>query len=322
MSDRVSEATQALVARFQRQRPVRSGSLLITLFGDSIAPRGGTITLGSLIRLAASFEIPERVVRTSVGRLAQEGWLAFRRSGRQSEYFLTDHGKNRFAEATQRIYGEAPQSWDGYWTLLLLPAGQRASRERLREEMSWLGFGQVGPGVLAHPSRSVEDTLSQLREIRLDGSSRAQASRMKPGRDVIVMRAASDGPEADKALLQAGWDLGELTRAYQRFVATFEPVESAVGAGRVSLPPQTAFIIRTLLIHEYRKIHLRDPLLPRSLLPADWVGARAYALCRDLYRQVFSAAEEHVAATASTLDGELRSPSRDTLRRFGGLTAE
>src|SRR2546430_16693793 len=28
-----------------------------------------------------------------------------------------------------------------------------------------------------------------------------------------------------------------------------------------------SFIIRTLLIHEYRKIHLRDPLLPPALLP-------------------------------------------------------
>src|SRR5215470_7417663 len=100
MSDRLAQATRALVARFQRQRPVRSGSLLITVFGDAIAPRGGTVTLGSLIRLAEPFGIPERLVRTSVRRLAKDGWLTFRREGRQSEYFLTEHGRSRFAEAT------------------------------------------------------------------------------------------------------------------------------------------------------------------------------------------------------------------------------
>src|SRR5688572_26493895 len=72
----IHQATQALLVRFHRQKPVRTGSLLITVLGDSIAPRGGIVTLGSLIRLAAPFDLPERLVRTSVGRLANEGWLS------------------------------------------------------------------------------------------------------------------------------------------------------------------------------------------------------------------------------------------------------
>lgn len=306
MSDRLSQATQQLISRFRRQRPVRSGSLLITLFGDAVAPRGGTVTLGSLIRLAEPFGIPERLVRTSVGRLAQEGWLEFRRAGRQSEYFLTEHGRSRFAEATQRIYGEAPQSWDGHWTLILLPAAPHADRDKIREEMSWLGFGLVSPGVLAHASRSVADTRAQLAQLRVDGSA-------------IVMSAVSEDAAADQALLRSGWDLAELARSYQRFVTTFEGV-AALLTGRREPEPSRAFVVRTLLIHEYRKIHLRDPLLPHSLLPADWAGVRAYELCRDLYRKVFAAAELHVSAVSETLDGSKLPPAaRDTFRRFGGL---
>ena len=305
MSDRLTQATHTLVAKFQRQRPVRAGSLLITLFGDAIAPRGGTVTLGSLIRLVQPFGITDRLVRTSVGRLAKDGWLDFRRAGRQSEYVLTAHGKSRFAEATQRIYAEAPQSWDGHWTLILLPPGPRIRRETIREEMSWLGFGQVSAGVLAHASRSVADTRSQLAELSIDGSA-------------IVMRAASEGVDADRALLQAGWDLAELARSYQRFVASFEPVREVLAA-RSTPQPETAFVIRTLLIHEYRKIHLRDPLLPHSLLPRDWIGAKAYELCGELYRRVFAAAEQHISAAAETLDSKLATPSRETYRRFGGV---
>lgn len=307
MSDRLTQATHTLVARFQRQRPVRAGSLLVTMFGDAIAPRGGAVTLGSLIRLAAPFEVTDRLVRTSVGRLAKDGWLEFRRAGRQSEYVLTAHGRSRFAEATQRIYAEAPHSWDGHWTLIFLPAGPRARRETIREEMTWLGFGQVSAGVLAHASRSVEDTRRQLEELRVNGQA-------------IVMRAKSEGAEADQGLLAAGWDFAELGRSYQKFVASFEPVREVL-AGRGGLPSETAFVIRTLLIHEYRKIHLRDPLLPNSLLPSDWVGVRAYELCRDLYRRVFAAAEDHITAVAETLESKLAAPSRDTYRRFGGVEA-
>ncbi len=303
MIDRLAQATHALVARFQRQRPVRSGSLLITLLGDAISPRGGVITLGSLIGLAQPFGIPERLVRTSVGRLAQEGWLTARREGRQSEYFLTEHGKNRFAEATERIYSAGPQTWDGAWTLLLLPAGPQAAR--IREEMQWLGFGQISPGVLAHPSRSVADTRSQLAELQME-------------KGAVVMQAASGGADDDRTLLEAGWDLGELARSYQRFVKSFTPVTELINAPE-HCPPETAFVIRTLLIHEYRKIHLRDPLLPHSLLPQNWIGASAYELCRDLYRRVFPVAEQHITVTAETLAGTLAAASRETWRRFGGL---
>lgn len=305
MPGNLTQATHTLVAKFRRQRPLRAGSLLITVFGDAIAPRGGSVTLGSLIRLAEPFGIPDRLVRTSVGRLAQDGWLEFRRSGRQSEYFLTEHGRSRFAEATQRIYGEAPLSWNGHWTLILLPPGPRARREKIRQEMAWLGFGQVNSGVLAHASRSVAETRALLAELRVVTGA-------------IVMSAQSEGAAADQAMLQAGWAFAELAHSYQRFVAAFAPFEPLLN-GRAAPAPDVAFVIRSLLIHEYRKIHLRDPLLPHSLLPEDWIGARAYELCRALYRKVFLPAEEHISATAETLSGKLPAPSADTYTRFGGL---
>ena len=68
-------------------------------------PARGPITLGSLIQVAGVFRLPERLVRTSVARLANEGWLAGRKEGRQSEYRLAPGGEQRFAEATRRIYG-------------------------------------------------------------------------------------------------------------------------------------------------------------------------------------------------------------------------
>ena len=73
MTDRIDTCLVALLGRFRRQRPLRSGSLLMTILGDAIAPRGGRVTLGSLIRLAEPLGLPERLVRTSVARLAQDG---------------------------------------------------------------------------------------------------------------------------------------------------------------------------------------------------------------------------------------------------------
>ncbi len=81
-------------------------------------PRGGAVALGSLIRLATPFGLNERLVRTATARLAQEGWVKARRVGKLSEYELSNDGRERFAEATKRIYGEPGAHWSGRWTLM------------------------------------------------------------------------------------------------------------------------------------------------------------------------------------------------------------
>ena len=56
-------------------RPLRANSLIITIYGDMIAPHGGTVLLGGLIRLVAPLGLNPRTVRTSVFRLSREKWL-------------------------------------------------------------------------------------------------------------------------------------------------------------------------------------------------------------------------------------------------------
>jgi phenylacetic acid degradation operon negative regulatory protein len=301
--DRIaSPATRALVAGFRRRRPLRAGSLLITIFGDAIAPRGGTVSLSSLIGIAAPFGISERLVRTSVGRLAQEGWLAGRRERRHSEYGLSETGRSRFAEATLRIYGRGPERWSRDWTLVLLPQAAAVQREALREPLGWLGFGQLEPGLLAHPTCQAEAVRGSLQDVPL-------------GNRAVILQASTGDPQADQQIADSGWDLAGLAERYRRFVRQFEPIRRTP-----PLDPASAFAARTLLIHEYRRIHLRDPLLPDELLPAAWVGTAAYDLCRELYPRLFAQAEAYLDTTARRLSGPLPPPDAGALQRFGGLS--
>jgi len=301
----VATATQSLLRRFQSQRPIRGGSLLVTIFGDAVAPRGGIVTLGSLIQLAAPFGLTERLVRTSVARLAQDGWLVARRDGRLSEYRLAPRGEQRFAEATQRIYSKGPVDWDGHWTVLILPPNGRQRRDTLRDGLRWLGFGQVSPGVFAHPNSDLRQARKWLHSLEV-------------GKDALLLKASSEDAGIDQAVVAAGWDLGELARRYKRFADAFSVVDAALSS-RESVTPQSAFVIRTLLIHDYRKIHLQDPLLPPALLPSDWVGSRAYDTCAQLYGKVFNAAEDYLTSTASTLEAGLPQADPAVYERFGGI---
>jgi phenylacetic acid degradation operon negative regulatory protein len=303
MPNRPSAVAADLVERFRRQRPVRAGSLMVTLFGDSIMPRGGAIALGSLIPLASLFGLNERLVRTATARLAQQGWLATRRVGKRSEYRLSDGGRERFAEATERIYGDPANEGSGRWTLIVLPPAPVARRRRLRQELAWQGFGELGNGVFAHPELPARALAWQIREANL------------PDR-TLVFEADLASPATAAPLVQLGWDLKDLAKRYRRFVERFGRVDAAL-TGR--LEPEIGFIVRTLLIHEYRRLHLRDPLLPARLLPADWPGLKAAEICRSIYGRVFAPSEAHLSAVASQLEGALPPADPSTLQRFGGF---
>jgi phenylacetic acid degradation operon negative regulatory protein len=125
------------IARFLAEDPPRSKSLVVTIFGDAIVPHGGTVWLGSLIELLAPFGVNDRLLRTSVFRLAQEGWLGSQRDGRRSSYAITPGAMARFRHAYRRIYAPLAVHWDGHWTLVInsgeIDAAERAA---MRKESS------------------------------------------------------------------------------------------------------------------------------------------------------------------------------------------
>lgn len=302
----IESASKVLVEEFRSRTTLRAGSLITTVFGDSIAPRGGTVWLGSLITAMREFGVNERLVRTSVFRLAQDGWLQSKQIGRRSYYSLTEEGRERFEQATQKIYGEPASAWDGEWTTILMSGLDPASKDVVRRELGWLGFGSLSPNVLAHPAPDMANLDLAL-------------ARMGLADELVVMtgRTVRNEP-AMRALVKDSWNLADIDAGYASFVERFRPLINAHGKG-AEMSPKSAFLVRTLLIQEYRKILLRDPQLPAELLPADWHGTGAYQLCRNLYQAVYAAADDYLGKVMESAEGPLPPPGAAFMRRFGGL---
>ena len=111
------------------------------------------------------------------------------------------------------------------------------------------------------------------------------------------------------------WDLRKVADHYQTFVHRFETVIPLL---KTAPAPEEAFVLQTLLAHEFRRVVLHDPRLPAVLLPADWPGHTAYDLCRTVYRKTYAPVREYLAQNISTRAGELTSRP-DFLQRLGGL---
>jgi len=276
-----------------KREPSRTGSIVITVFGDAIVPRGGSVWLGTLLEFFESVDIDSGVVRTAMSRLAADGWLTREKVGRNSFYRLADKGSQTFEAATRHIYDPPSSDWTGRFELLLIGNGE--DRDVSREALRNAGFGSPLPGVWVAPSGvPVPDEAAGA--IRLEVSAEDDSGRR---------------------LLSASWPLDRTADAYLKFMKTFEPLRASLGRGEI-LSDTDAFTARILLIHHYRRVVLRDPLLPTALLPRDWPGRAARKLCGDIYRGLLPASEQWLDAHASNENGPLPKPDRALARRFDG----
>lgn len=296
--DTVIQPIKTRLDDFRQQRRVQAGSLIISVFGDAILPRGGRVWLGSLIRLLEPLELNERLVRTSVFRLAKEEWLRTETVGRRADYVLTNSGRRRFEEASRHIYASHAPLWDRRWRLILAVGEfDPKEREHLRRALFWQGFGVLGSDCFVHPSADLTATFDALVAEGLSD----HLGRLMP----LLAADSRSGLSADDAdLVRRAWNLDELAAAYAAFVATYLPILAELRNDRqATVGGEDAFLLRTLLIHDYRRLLLRDPELPDVLLPLEWPGQKARLLCKELYRRLEAASERHLDEFLTLADG-------------------
>lgn len=301
-----------MIPRLLKRLKPRAKSVIITVYGDSIMHHGGSAWLGSVIELVEPLGLNERVVRTSVFRLARENWLVAEQIGRRSYYRLTDSGRRRSNAAHGRIYYRPGQPWDRRWTFIVANfAGMDAERRKsLRNDLLWQGFGQLATGVMLHPDPD-------------EGNLRRVLAESGAGKQVLVMRTTAESWAAADALrdvINRSWDMKRLAADYAAFLDTFRPVWRTLSTAD-KLDPQTCFVVRTLLMHAYRRVLLRDPKLPDELLEENWPGNSARQLCCDLYKLIQGPAERHLMATLETEGGAAPEADSSYYTRFGGLAA-
>src|SRR6267154_4402774 len=288
-------AVSQWVQSTRRTHRPKPKSLIVTLFGDAVAPRGGAIRLGDLVNVLSNFGVNERLVRTCVFRLAQEGWTVAKRQGRRSSYSLTPSGMLRFQRAYKRVYSEQHRQWDGSWTLVCLPTDPdfKTSREHLERELTWEGFGKIASNVFGHPSPG----LMSLREV-LEGLSLSNRVHVLSARSLDVFATLPL-----RRLVDQSWDLASLEKGYRAFADRFAAFDDLANAP--SLSAADCFIVRTLLIHWFRRVTLHDPQIPAELLPEDWPGHYAYELCHRIYQLIYREAETFLAQTVGASGGAL-----------------
>lgn len=291
----LSPPTSNLLEQFHARKPARIWSLIVTLYGDAIVPRGGSLWIGSLIEIMGLFRIDAGHVRTAVSRLSSDGWLASTKRGRASYYRLTRGGEAEFLRATQRIYSGLPDIQGEMQVVVIGPkAGDPAA---LRAGLMRAGYAALSP-VIHVGFEALPDDLARHAGVFV----------MIPRRDDRYALAAT------------AFKLDDVSRAYRDFVALFSPLAEALAVK----PPaeEDALVARTLMIHAFRRAVLRDPGLPAQLLPPDWQGNAARALAGRIYARVVGPSERFLGRHGKTAHGTLPPPEPSFHCRFPARTAD
>lgn len=255
--------------------PVHARSALFDLYGDHLIHRGGSAPVAALIRLLAPLGIRPPAVRTAVSRMVGQGWLDPVEGGSTPGYALTDRARLRLEEAGTRIYRTDRSDWDGRWHLRVLsPIADRNRRERVRSQLRFLGMAPVSDSTWVSPHPSVE------------------VDRLLRDEDLTAVCLTSTDVEPVRRLLDA-FDVTGLARAYDAWLA--EAAELVVTAGSGGPDDDVAgYVVRSELVHSWRKFLFSDPGLPAELLPPDWPGRRAAAFFDEHATRLLPAANRFI----------------------------
>ena len=264
--------------------------MVITLYGDYIRHVGGSIQIAALVELFSHFRVSQQATRSTISRMKRNGMLRVERAGKRSLYSMTAKSTQMVEEGAARIFQfpSYQDGWDQQWHLITysIPESEREARDRLRQELSWLGFGMLTNALWIAPH-------DHRAEIQARAGALGICSRIE------IFTARHDGFSSPQSIVEHCWDLQSINARYAAFLKKFKPMYDAhcrlLAQGK-DIEPSEYFVRRFTLIHEFRRFPYLDPELPTELLPSNWQGAQAANLFRQ-YHDLLADKANHFFST-------------------------
>ncbi|PHR83780.1 MAG: phenylacetic acid degradation operon negative regulatory protein PaaX [Colwellia sp.] len=292
-----------------KQSRISCTSMVVTVFGDIVSQHGSWIWLSSLIKALEPLGFNERQVRTSVYRLVQSNWLQGNKVGRCSYYCFTDFAMAYYEKAARRIYAADQADWNQNWILVLPISVPDNKKEEFVKSLLWQGFNTLVSGLYAHPSCDSSSLNEAIHELGLADN-------------VIILNgsvADLNSQSVIKALIKDRWKLSELETSYRDFLNFHRPLcHLLLNKHNKSEQLSTTeyFLLRVILIHDYRRILLRDPDFPQAMLKQGWVGYEAHDLVKRMYKVLGEPSTAYIEENMENAQGKLPEASNKFYQRF------
>jgi phenylacetic acid degradation operon negative regulatory protein len=261
--------------RRHKKTTARFPTVIFTLFGVYIIPRGGRVRVSDLIELVRPLGFSPNAIRLGLSRMARRGVFRVHKRGRYSHYSLSRRGMKFMETGRVRAFDLEHKKWDGKWRLIAyrVPEALRGLRDEFREKLQSLGFANLSASVWISPRSFRSEIISFVK-------------RHKMTEYVETFEADYNGLRRPRDFAAALWAIGDLENRYQAYIDKYAALRSEFTRSARKgdhVEGAACFADRFCLTAEYVALRLDDPMLPLELLPAGWVGVRAKRLHDDMW---------------------------------------
>ena len=233
-------------------RTPRVWSFIASIFGDLARNPDDELSAHLINKMTALIGIKPEATRVALHRLRKEEWITVRKLGRNSIYSLTAKGLLQSQIASQRIYGLDVQRGD-HWHLVLT--------EKARAKGPWAdpanGYIALGQNIFFARGNAPKNC----------------------GDHFVISGEISAVPNWVKDKLFNA----ERDKNLQILTQQFTALQSAIDAKNQFDPLQVS-ILRSLLVHCWRRAILRYPDVPEWFFPEGWPGMH----CRSAFDKALS----------------------------------
>ena len=220
---------------------LRVWSLIVSLFGDLARAQGDQISSATISQIMAVIGIKPEAMRVALHRLRRDGWIESMRVGRTTHHQLTQSGWGQSKKARAPIYGAEPAFPEG-WHILVGDGSDAA-----KAEMDELAKG--GDYFTLHGSVTL---------------AKGQAPNVE---NLLSVSGRAGLPKWLKQKLCPPEVIARYRNLDQRLAWILDAPPENLTAG------QTA-AFRTLVVHHWRRLALRNAHIPDELFEDDPIRSR------------------------------------------------
>jgi len=271
----VSSVSNDLKLLLHEQGRLRVWSIIVTIMGDVVETTGGEISIAELIDICKLLDIEPQAVRTAMSRLGKEGWVDRIPNGRSTYYRFSDKRRDEFNEATQYIYAN-PDTANIDWNHGIMPPLNLIEKQMLLDEMASAHPITVNNQIITwrkdysgNVPKKIQDLLTIFQEKPINW-----------GKKCIDQISPSPQQNLINALLQ---------------------ILNSVDAEEIEA--QDALIVRLLMIHFWRRLVLRHPVVNSPFNEEVWPLPKLHKLVAKIYALISPKSE---AALSRPVNEQIR----------------
>ncbi len=215
-----------------------------------------------IVDLLAKIRKSESAVRAALFRLRKKRVIKDLQKGSEAFFSLADSGRDLAEDYTSRLK-RAEEKWNGKWLLFSfnIPEKKRVLRNKLRNELIFLGFGRLHANLWVSPYNIREECNEVTKRLKV--------------KEYTAMFATDYVGDDHKSFSYRAWNLDKLSIRYQKLIDKCKKRYLEFKSLDLTDSSQLAMeaLVRYLDIkEEIIETGMKDPYLPKELLPDEWIA--------------------------------------------------